>query len=120
KSLGYGAKTKSGEFYDSYRRNPIGIDVDEEEFNREGYDNIVENRFHKVTDNPLSTFSIDVDAASYSNVRRFLNMGQLPPAGAVRIEELINYFHYEYPQPSNENPFSINTEISDCPWNKDN
>lgn len=90
------------------------------EFNTEGYDHITENPFLKVKDNPLSTFSIDVDAASYSNVRRFLNMGQLPPAGAVRIEEMINYFHYDYPQPEDGHPFSINTEISDCPWNKDN
>lgn len=90
-----------------------------DQFNTEGYDNITENRFLKVTDNPLSTFSIDVDAASYSNVRRYLNNGQLPPAGAVRIEEMINYFHYQYPQPENDKPFSINTEISDAPWNKD-
>ncbi len=96
-------------------------DVDEvrEDFNREGYDKITENKFLKATDNPLSTFSIDVDAASYSNVRRFLNQGQLPPAGAVRIEEMVNYFKYEYPQPSNNDPFSINTEISDAPWNRD-
>jgi len=95
-------------------------DERKEQFNTEGYDHITENRFLKVTDNPLSTFSIDVDAASYSNIRRFLNEGQLPPAGAVRIEEMVNYFHYEYPQPQNDQPFSINTEISDCPWNKDN
>ena len=94
-------------------------DGDEEEFSREGYDNINENKFLKVTDNPLSTFSIDVDAASYSNVRRYLNQGQLPPAGAVRIEEMVNYFHYQYPQPTGKDPFSINTEISDAPWNKD-
>lgn len=89
------------------------------DFNREGYDKITENRFLKAADNPLSTFSIDVDAASYSNVRRFLNNRQLPPAGAVRIEEMVNYFKYEYPQPANDEPFSINTEISDAPWNKD-
>ena len=94
-------------------------DREYEDFNTEGYDHINENKFLKVADNPLSTFSIDVDAASYSNVRRFLNQGQLPPAGAVRIEEMINYFHYEYPQPKNDQPFSINTEISDAPWNKD-
>ncbi|HMK26619.1 MAG TPA: VWA domain-containing protein, partial [Chitinophagaceae bacterium] len=94
-------------------------DERKEEFDREGYDNIVENKFLKVSDNPLSTFSIDVDAASYSNIRRFLNQGQLPPAGAVRIEEMVNYFHYEYPQPTNDDPFSINTEISDAPWNKE-
>ncbi|MFI5187958.1 MAG: von Willebrand factor type A domain-containing protein [Chitinophagales bacterium] len=88
------------------------------DFNTEGYDEITENPFLKVSDNPLSTFSIDVDAASYSNVRRFLNDGELPPAGAVRIEEMINYFHYDYPRPTGEDPFSVNTEISDCPWNK--
>lgn len=94
-------------------------DITQTEFDREGYDKINENAFLKATDNPLSTFSIDVDAASYSNVRRILNGGQLPPAGAVRIEEMVNYFKYEYPQPKNGDPFSINTEISDAPWNKD-
>lgn len=89
----------------------------EKDFNTEDYDNIVENRFHEVSANPLSTFSIDVDGASYSNVRRYLNNKQLPPAGSVRIEELINYFHYEYPQPKDDKPFSINTEMSDCAWN---
>ena len=89
------------------------------DFNTEDYDGIVENRFLAVKDNPLSTFSIDVDAASYSNVRRFLNNGQLPPAGAVRIEEMINYFHYDYPQPEDGKPFSIYTELSEAPWNKD-
>lgn len=87
------------------------------DFDREGYDYIMENSFFKVKDNPLSTFSIDVDAASYSNMRRFLNQGQLPPAGAVRIEEMVNYFKYEYPQPKAGDPFSVNTEISSCPWN---
>jgi Ca-activated chloride channel family protein len=91
----------------------------DEDFNTEDYDGIAENRFLTVKDNPLSTFSIDVDAASYSNVRRFLNNGQLPPAGAVRIEELINYFHYDYPQPEEGKPFSIHTELSEAPWNKD-
>lgn len=98
------------------------VDKDEEEtddYNREGYDKITENRFLKATDNPLSTFSIDVDAASYSNIRRFLNNSQLPPAGAVRIEEMVNYFKYNYPQPTNGDPFSVTTEISDAPWNKD-
>jgi Ca-activated chloride channel family protein len=87
------------------------------EYEREGYDGITENRFMTVNENPLSTFSIDVDAASYSNVRRLLNSGGMPPAGAVRIEEMINYFKYDYPQPKNDDPFSINTEIADCPWN---
>lgn len=90
---------------------------DDQDFNTEDYDGIVENRFLSTAENALSTFSIDVDAASYSNVRRFLQMGQMPPAGAVRIEEMINYFHYDYPQPQNGDPFSINTEIASCPWN---
>ncbi len=92
---------------------------DEDEGNTEGYSNIVENGFRKVQDEPVSTFSIDVDAASYSNVRRFINQGQLPPAGAVRTEEFINYFKYQYPQPTGNDAFSINTEISNCLWNKD-
>lgn len=92
----------------------------DQNFNTEEYSNIAENGFHKVSDDPLSTFSIDVDAASYSNVRRYLNNDQLPPAGAVRTEEMINYFKYQYPQPTGKDPFSINTEISSCPWNKEN
>lgn len=87
------------------------------DYSREGYDRIVENRFLKTSGNPLSTFSIDVDAASYSNIRRMINYNQLPPAGAVRIEEMINYFSYQYPQPTGADPFSINTEIAACPWN---
>ena len=87
--------------------------------NTEGYSTIHENGFKDVKMNPLSTFSIDVDAASYSNVRRFINYGQRPPVDAVRIEEMINYFSYDYPQPAGEHPFSINHELADCPWNKD-
>ncbi len=90
-----------------------------EQFNTEQYDRIYENAFLKVVDNPLSTFSIDVDTASYSNIRRFLNMNQLPPEDSVRIEEMINYFTYDYPQPEGEDPFSITTKAAVCPWNKD-
>ncbi|HEX8692175.1 MAG TPA: VWA domain-containing protein [Longimicrobium sp.] len=86
-------------------------------FNREGYRVIEENEFQAVTASPLSTFGIDVDAASYSNVRRFLRENRLPPRDAVRIEELVNYFDYEYPDPAGEHPFSITTEISTAPWN---
>ncbi|PKP12026.1 MAG: hypothetical protein CVU09_00565 [Bacteroidetes bacterium HGW-Bacteroidetes-4] len=90
------------------------------EHNTEGYSTIHENGFKDVSLNPLSTFSIDVDAASYSNVRRFISIGSLPPKDAVRIEEMINYFSYNYPQPIDDKPFSINTELSVCPWNADN
>lgn len=90
---------------------------DETSFNTEEYDNIVENNFLAAIKNPLSTFSIDVDEAAYSNVRRYISNGSLPPAGAVRIEEMINYFDYTYPQPFNDDPFEVITEISDCPWN---
>jgi Ca-activated chloride channel family protein len=86
-------------------------------FNTEAYDRIDENQFHRVADDPLSTFSIDVDTASYANVRRFLNQGTLPPADAVRIEELINYFHFNYKDPAADAPFAVTTEVSACPWN---
>jgi Ca-activated chloride channel family protein len=82
----------------------------------ESYSKINENGFKNSKNDPLSTFSIDVDKASYSNIRRFINQGQLPPADAVRIEEMINYFDYNYAQPTDENPFAIYTEYSDCPW----
>ncbi len=91
-----------------------------ENFNTEEYDAIHEPGFLEATKNPLSTFSIDVDNASYSNVRRFLNSGQKPPKDAVRIEEMINYFRYNYPQPTQNKPFSVTTEMSVCPWNKAN
>jgi len=88
--------------------------------NTEEYDLIKDNQFKDVIQNPLSTFSIDVDNASYSNVRRFINSGQKPLKDAVRIEEMINYFTYDYPDPQGEHPFSFVTEYSECPWNKDN
>jgi Ca-activated chloride channel family protein len=85
--------------------------------NDESYKAISENAFLAAKDNPLSTFSIDVDAASYSNVRRFINNGQLPPADAVRIEEMINYFKYDLTGPSGDQPVAIHTELSSAPWN---
>ncbi|MEQ8477347.1 von Willebrand factor type A domain-containing protein [Fulvivirga sp.] len=90
-----------------------------EETSNEDYAKIVENGFKNPFADPLSTFSIDVDAASYSNVRRFLNHGQMPPKDAVRIEEMVNYFNYDYKQPNGDDPFSINTELASSPWNKD-
>lgn len=91
--------------------------VDQELMNTEDYDHIVENKFLSVQQQPLSTFSIDVDRAAYSNVRRFIENGQLPPKGTVRIEEMINYFDYAYAQPVNADPFAVHTEIASCPWN---
>ncbi|HEX5724595.1 MAG TPA: VWA domain-containing protein [Longimicrobiaceae bacterium] len=87
------------------------------DFNTEEYDRIEENDFLEVRGNPLSTFAIDVDAASYGNVRRFLGGGSLPPIDAVRIEELVNYFDYDYPDPEDGHPFSVTTETSTAPWN---
>ncbi|MCB0843133.1 MAG: VWA domain-containing protein, partial [Bacteroidetes bacterium] len=88
-----------------------------EESNTEEYDKIDENPFLSSKENPLSTFSIDVDNASYSNVRRFINENRMPYPDAVRIEEMINYFSYDYKNPTGEDPFSINTEVGECPWN---
>jgi Ca-activated chloride channel family protein len=82
----------------------------------ETYGAIDENKFRRATDQPLSTFSIDVDTASYANVRRFLNEGRLPPADAVRVEELINYFHFDYADQIQGAPFGITTELAPCPW----
>jgi Ca-activated chloride channel homolog len=84
----------------------------------ERYARIDENPFLETSRAPLSTFSIDVDTAAYSNVRRYLNDGQLPPKDAVRIEELINYFEYDYPQPIGNQPFSVSTEAATAPWNQ--
>ena len=86
-------------------------------YNTEEYAFIEENIFHEPIRRPLSTFSIDVDAASYSNVRRFLQQGQRPPKDAVRIEEMVNYFNYDYPKPEGDHPFSVFTELSQAPWN---
>lgn len=92
----------------------------DESFNTENYNHIEENDFLLAIKNPQSTFSIDVDAASYSNTRRYITGGQLPPKDAVRIEEMINYFTYNYPDPDDQHPFSISTELADCPWNTEN
>jgi Ca-activated chloride channel family protein len=86
--------------------------------NTESYAGISENGYRDPLQEPYSTFSIDVDNASYSNVRRFINLGQEVPADAVRIEEMINYFRYDYPEPSGEHPFSVYTETGVSPWNK--
>jgi len=87
--------------------------------NTEQYEHLDENTFKTPEEKPLSTFSIDVDAASYANLRRFINNGQLPPQDAVRIEEMINYFNYDYEPAKGNEPFSINTEVSQAPWNEE-
>ena len=99
----------------NYSHNEVQIPV----HNTEEYNSINENIFHNPSRTPLSTFSIDVDAASYSNMRRFITSSQMPPKDAVRIEEMINYFDYDYPQPEGQDPFSVNTELAICPWNTD-
>lgn len=91
-----------------------------QDFNTEEYSYISENGYKSTANEPLSTFSVDVDTASYSNLRRYLNSGQEVPADAVRIEEMLNYFTYDYPEPQDGEPFSVTTEYSDCPWNQDN
>ena len=84
------------------------------DFNTEEYNYISENGYKTTVKEPLSTFSVDVDTASYSNLRRYINSGQQIPADAVRIEEMLNYFSYDYPEPENGDPFSVTTEYSDC------
>ncbi|MGY3794731.1 YfbK domain-containing protein [Aquimarina sp. 433] len=112
KSL-YGSKAKHGCIIITTHKGNYKIE------NNESYKEIVENNFEKVTMSPLSTFSIDVDKASYSNVRRMINNGQQIPADAVKIEEMINYFDYDYKQPTGDHPFAIHTEYGNTPWNTD-
>src|SRR2546421_8407888 len=116
-TMAYDAKTPSASPMSADQPPRPRPEKDEQEFNTEAYSHIEENPFLDVTRAPLSTFSIDVDTASYSNMRRFLNEGHLPPKDAVRIEELINYFNYDYPQPVGDAPFSVTTEVAQCPWN---
>ncbi len=112
KSIGYSkkGKEKANYSYNNYNNGDV-------EHNTEEYSHIQDNNFKDAIKDPLSTFSIDVDKASYSNMRRYINQNQLPPADAVRVEEMINYFSYNYPQPKGNDPFSITTEYTDCPWN---
>ncbi|MBS1904048.1 MAG: von Willebrand factor type A domain-containing protein [Bacteroidetes bacterium] len=100
------------ELHDSY----IDLSHSQNSYNTAEYTNFRENEFKDVAQEPLSTFSIDVDGASYSNIRHFITSGQMPPKDLVRIEEMVNYFKYDYPQPKGDEPFSITTEIGACPW----
>lgn len=125
--VAYGVQPKVDAMYNTrgnYKMKTAGginmsYDAYVPDFNTEGYSTIHENGYKDALNQPLSTFSIDVDRASYSNVRRFINMGQLPPVDAVRIEEMINYFGYNYPEPKGKHPFSVYTELSVCPWNRE-
>lgn len=89
------------------------------DFTTEEYNKVEEQRYQSTKNQPLSTFSADVDTASYSNIRRMLKEGRMVDTGAVRIEEMLNYFNYDYKQPDGESPFGVTTELSDCPWNPD-
>ncbi len=124
--ISFGVQTPSFADQLQYQRGdaPSGgdgevLDMMTDAWSTEAYDRIVENPFLAVTHNRLSTFSIDVDTASYANMRRFLNQGRLPPPGAVRIEELVNYFDYDYPPPTGGDPFSVSMDVADCPWKTD-
>ena len=86
----------------------------------EMYKDYNENQFVKVVDQPISTFSVDADGGSYTNMRRYLYLGQRPPKASVRIEEYINYFTFDYPEPVEGENVSLNSELSSCPWTKNN
>ncbi len=103
---------------------PSGLSINarynSNDWNTESYNRITENNFKEVIKEPLSTLSIDVDTASYANIRRFIQEGSLPNPDAVRIEEMVNYFTYHYDEPKGSDPFSFHTELSGCPWNPSN
>jgi Ca-activated chloride channel family protein len=101
------------------RENAIADKMGIKQFSQESYNSAKENRFNFAKESPLSTFSIDVDAASYSNMRRFINQGELPPSDAIRTEELVNYFSYDYVQPTGNDPVKISAETGKCPWNSE-
>ncbi|WP_296945047.1 von Willebrand factor type A domain-containing protein [uncultured Dysgonomonas sp.] len=110
--VGYGVL--SSDSYSSYSYSepapPVYFD------NTESYRAFTDNKFVRVSTEPLSTFSIDVDKASYSNMRRFINKGEVPPADAIRVEELVNYFKYDYPKPEGDDPVAFGIEVGKCPW----
>lgn len=122
------AEEETGNFYDNALDATMGtadftyaVDTEYQYFtNSEEYEDITESGFKLTSENPLSTFSADVDTASYTNIRRMLNNGYFPNSEAVRIEEIMNYFDYDYPNAKDGEPFSVTTELSTCPWNEDN
>ena len=103
-----------------YRYAPSAPTYSYDSEKNESYSSFAENRFKDAKSDPLSTFSLDVDVASYSNVRRMINQGQKPEKDAVRVEQFINYFSYDYPNPTGQHPISILAETQPCPWNKSN
>ncbi|QQO10034.1 vWA domain-containing protein [Breznakiella homolactica] len=119
----YSPKTalyEEADYASMYAANVVFDTIDgEEEFNTEGFDHIEDNPFLLVKNNPLSTFSIDVDTAGYAIARRYISNGSMPPKSAIRIEELVNYFDYDYPPPDSGAPFAVYTETAECPWNTD-
>ena len=100
------------------RREPF-VSPPQSGFDRDAYRHLPESGFHRVSAHPRSTFSTDVDTASYTNVRRMLGEGRLPPEGAVRIEEFVNYFRFDYAAPDGDAPVALTTEVGPCPWNED-
>ncbi len=114
--MGYDASVRGEEFTDGMYEEE-GMYEEGIDFNTEEYNAIKENSYMSVLANPLSTFSIDVDTASYTNLRRMINDGDYIDTDAIRIEEMINYFNYDYPAPNAGEPFSVTTEMADCPWN---
>ncbi|RIK79640.1 MAG: hypothetical protein DCC68_12735 [Planctomycetota bacterium] len=108
--VGYNAKRGPRDFFED---RPVNPDTGE---GRDRFARLTDNRFLAATDNPLSTFSIDVDTASYSVVRSRIEARQLPPPAAVRVEELVNYFSYNYPQPTDGAPFAVHVDVAACPW----
>src|SRR5215212_5377795 len=104
----------------AYEASPMTVTRGDFEAPTPQYASVEEHGFKSAKDAPVTTFAIDVDRASYANVRRFLTAGQVPPPEAVRVEEMINYFTYHYPQPADGVPFSITTEVAGCPWNDGN
>ncbi|MFW5663735.1 MAG: YfbK domain-containing protein [bacterium] len=122
--VGYGTSRRWGKSrqnratdYESSQNVYASQDADYNSMDDESYASVTETGFKEVVKDPLSTFSIDVDNAAYANIRRFINQGQLPPADAVRVEEMLNYFSYNYPEPRGKHPFAVHTELSECPWN---
>ncbi len=113
-----GVQVREPKYKKNDKYSPKPSELKDEEFNTEEYNSLIENTFKEVKKDALTTFSIDVDRAAYSNIRRMLNGGSMPPKDAIRIEEMVNYFDYEYPQPTNSQPVTINSEMSDSPWNK--